>query len=226
MQFKNLKYHWQLESGITFYWRRIRNPQQSRIQDFWIPFHGAKSIWPVEESKVQRYCIIEVSVSITRDLTIRQRRRQWKRRWKNRLRVLWNFCRYTKSPSQLNVRRKVRLQLKRWNRFWVQREMVKFIALPFPFSTQLKLWSFHVVVVRARDGKEMYTKALCTCRVVVLLIKATFWRCRGRRSFVGSLLVHCWVAQFTAHRVWWTFTATIVHHSSIRLWIFELQLLW
>ena len=82
MQLKNLKYHWQLESGIKFYWRRIRNPQQSRIQDFWIPFHGAKSIWPVEESKVQRYCIIEVSVSITRDLTIPQRRRQWKRRWK------------------------------------------------------------------------------------------------------------------------------------------------
>ena len=52
--------------------------------------------------------------------------------------------------------------------------MVKFIALPFPFSTQLKLWSFHVVVVQARDGKEMYKKALCTCRVVVLLIKATF----------------------------------------------------
>ena len=37
------------------------------------------------------------------------------------------------------------------------RDPVKFMILPFPFSSKLKIWSFHVVV--GRDGKEMYRKA-------------------------------------------------------------------
>ena len=34
----------------------------------------------------------------------------------------------------------------------VQTEMVEFIALPFPSSKKLKIWSFHVVVVQGRPG--------------------------------------------------------------------------
>ena len=67
--------------------------------------------------------------------------------------------------TQLLEGRVVRLELKRGNRVGVQREIVKFIALPFLFSRQLKIWSFHVV------GKKMYKKAGSMCRVIVLLIK-------------------------------------------------------
>ena len=40
------------------------------------------------------------------------------------------------------------LELKRGVRTRVQTEMVEFIALPFPSSKKLKIWSFHVVVVQ------------------------------------------------------------------------------
>ena len=53
--------------------------------------------------------------------------------------------------TQLLERREVRLEMKRWDRVPVQREIVKFIALPFQFSRQLKIWSFHVVVVQGRQ---------------------------------------------------------------------------
>ena len=49
------------------------------------------------------------------------------------------------------------LELKRGGHSRVQIEMVEFIALPFPSSKKLKIWSFHVVVVQGR--KEMYRKA-------------------------------------------------------------------
>ena len=39
-------------------------------------------------------------------------------------------------------------ELKRGERAQVRREMVEFIALPFPFPSKLKIWSFHVVVVQ------------------------------------------------------------------------------
>ena len=43
------------------------------------------------------------------------------------------------------------LELKRRGRTRVQTEMVEFIALPFPSSKKLKIWSFHVVVVQGRQ---------------------------------------------------------------------------
>ena len=49
--------------------------------------------------------------------------------------------------TQLLKRREVRLEMKRGDRVPVQREIVKFIALPFQFSRQRKIWSFQVVVV-------------------------------------------------------------------------------
>ena len=33
----------------------------------------------------------------------------------------------------------------------VQTEIVEFIALPFPFPSKLKIWSFHVVVVQGQQ---------------------------------------------------------------------------
>ena len=38
------------------------------------------------------------------------------------------------------------LEMKKGDRARVQTEMVEFIAVPFPFSSKLKIWSFHVVV--------------------------------------------------------------------------------
>ena len=43
------------------------------------------------------------------------------------------------------------LELKRLGRPQVQTGKVEFIALPVPSSKQLKIWSFHVVVVQGRQ---------------------------------------------------------------------------
>ena len=52
------------------------------------------------------------------------------------------------------------MELKRGDHARVQTEMVEFIAIPFPFSSELKIWSFHVVVVQgAGTAKETYKKA-------------------------------------------------------------------
>ena len=71
-----------------------------------------------------------------RDLTIRQQRRPWKRPWK------------IDSASFQTISRssKVARLLKRGE--FTQR--VELIALPFPSSKQIKIWSFHVVVVQGR----------------------------------------------------------------------------
>ena len=43
------------------------------------------------------------------------------------------------------------LELKRGGHSRVLIEMVELIALPFPSSKKLKIWSFHVVVVQGRQ---------------------------------------------------------------------------
>ena len=43
------------------------------------------------------------------------------------------------------------LELKRGGHSRAQTETVEFIALPFPSSKKLKIWSFHVVVVQERQ---------------------------------------------------------------------------
>ena len=52
--------------------------------------------------------------------------------------------------------------------------MVKFIALPFPFSTQLKLWSFHVVVVQARAAKKCTKKRYARAELLLCSLKLLF----------------------------------------------------
>ena len=44
-------------------------------------------------------------------------------------------------------------ELKRGERAQVRREMVEFIALPFPFPSKLKIWSFHAVLVQPKAKK-------------------------------------------------------------------------
>ena len=102
--------------------------------------------------------------------------------------------RYPNSPCFLKEGNFL-LELKRGDRARVQTEMVEFMALPFLFSNKLKKWSFHTYFTSqlCRDSKEMYKKACCTCRVVVLLIKPIAFLtfpCRRRRSFVRSLVCH------------------------------------
>ena len=43
------------------------------------------------------------------------------------------------------------MELKRGDRARILTEMVEFIASPFPFSSKLKIWSFHVVVVQGEE---------------------------------------------------------------------------
>ena len=47
--------------------------------------------------------------------------------------------------------------------------MVQFIVSPFPFSSERKIWPFHVVVAQKRQRN--FQKARCTCRVVILVIR-------------------------------------------------------
>ena len=58
------------------------------------------------------------------------------------------FCPYTKSQSYLTVGKLGWNWREDWDLIWVQREMVEFVALLFPFSSQLKTWSFHIRVVQ------------------------------------------------------------------------------
>ena len=60
------------------------------------------------------------------------------------------FRDYPKSPSYLK-RREFRLEMKRGECARLQTEMVEFRGLPISFSSKLKLWSFHVVVVQGRQ---------------------------------------------------------------------------
>ena len=120
--------------------------------------------------------------SVNRDLTIRQRRRQWKSRWKIDFASFETFCPYTKSLES----RKVGLELKRGDRVRIQRGRVKFIASPIPYSRQLKIWSFHAVVVPCVQG--MWTEAIglqfCEQKAVVHGVKReSFAQVHSDRSY-------------------------------------------
>ena len=125
-----------------------------------------------------------------RDLTIRQRRRPWKRRWKIDFASLHFFSR-SFQETQLVKRRELGLELKRRDRTRVLTEMVQFIALPSPFPSKLKIWSFHVVIMQGLQRNVQKSKydaraELLFCSLNLLL----FWRSRYRRcrSFVRSLI--------------------------------------
>ena len=126
---------------------------------FFFFFHFSRGI----ERKTQ-HCSFPVSGETSRDLTTRQRRRQWKCRWKIDFTSSETFS-ILYQVSQLPERREVRSELMRGDRVRVQTKIVKFSASPFQFSCQLKIWSFHVVVVQERRGNEqksaMHVQSCC-----------------------------------------------------------------
>ena len=93
------------------------------------------------------------------------------------------------------------MELKSGGRARVQTETVEFIVLSFPYSSKLKVWSFHVVVVQVQQrnvqNKRDARAGLLFCSLNLLF----FWRspCRRRRSFVRSLNIFiacsllCWL---------------------------------
>ena len=57
-------------------------------------------------------------------------------------------------------------ELKRRDRAQVQTDIIEYFALPFPFPSKLKIWSFHVVVVKGRH-RNVRTKT-CDTRAELL----------------------------------------------------------
>ena len=82
-------------------------------------------------------------------LTIRQRQHQWKRCGKIDFASFETFS-LLHQVTQILEGKVARLELKRGDSARVQREIVTFIALPLPFSSHLKIWSFRVIVVPGR----------------------------------------------------------------------------
>ena len=83
----------------------------------------------------------------THMLTIRQRRRPWQCRWKIDFASFQFFARLFQE-TQLLKRREFGLELKRRDCTQVLTNIVEFMGLPFPFPSKLKIWSFHVLVMR------------------------------------------------------------------------------
>ena len=110
------------------------------IRVLWLVSLGLKysvfTCTPCPQLKFHRYDMRDIRV-----LRIWQRQRQWKRCWKIGSYETFSLL---YQVTHLFDSRKVRLGLKRGDSVRVQREMLTFIALPFPFSSQLKNWSFHV----------------------------------------------------------------------------------
>ena len=113
-----------------------------------------------------------------KDLTIRQRRRPWKLPWKIDSAFFQTISRFFR-VAQLFKRRELVLALKREGNAQVQTEMVEIIALPFPSSKKLKIWSFHVVVVQRGQRN-----------VVKSVMHVQSYRCCRRRCFVRFLFYH------------------------------------
>ena len=72
--------------------------------------------------------------------------------------------------------RELGLELKRGGRARVQTEMVEFIALPFPFSSKIKIWSFHVTLVqgRQRNVQKSVMHVQSNCFAQNLMLSSTF----------------------------------------------------
>ena len=102
-------------------------------------------------NNVTAYWILLASTGVTMDPTIRQGRRPCKMLLgKNRLSILLNHFAIFQ-VAQLLKRRKFILEPKRGDRARVQIKMVESIVLPFPYSSKLKNWSFHAMVVQERQ---------------------------------------------------------------------------
>ena len=113
----------------------------------WLCFSQTRELWSSKAAFTIAFC---AAVNHNRDLTVRQRRRPWKRRWQIDFASFQTFSRLSQFTLLLK-RREFWLELKRRDRAGIQTEMKEFIALPFPFSSKQKIWSFHVVVVKGHQ---------------------------------------------------------------------------
>ena len=91
--------------------------------------------------------------------------------------VLENFAKKeTPRPFKPGEGGEFMLELKRGGRARVQTEVLEFIALPFPSSKKLKIWSFHVVVVQKRQRSVqksvMHVQSCCFANLILLLFEA------------------------------------------------------
>ena len=83
---------------------------------------------------------------------------------KNRLRIHSNH--FAIIPSRQVLKTKgIYFGAEGRGRARVQAEIIQFIALPFPSSKKLKIWSFHVVVVQGRQRnvqkRVMHVRSCC-----------------------------------------------------------------
>ena len=99
-------------------------------------------------------------------------------------------CPFTKSPSYLKERKLGwNLREETASEF---RQSVKFIALPFPLSSQLKIWSVHVAVVQGRlrnvQKSVMHVQSCCFAQINLLSFERSRCCCCCRHSFERSLI--------------------------------------
>ena len=92
-----------------------------------------------------------------------------KGRWKIDFAAFQTFLRLSQVTWLLR-RRKFKLQLKRGSRAGVHTKMAEFIALPFPFSSQLRMRSFHVALLLGRQSN------LQKCVMHIQSCCCAFWR--------------------------------------------------
>ena len=103
-------------------------------------------------NNVTTYCILLASAGVTIG-TLRSDKGDVHKKTslgKNRLSILSDHFAIIQ-VAQLLKRREFILETKRGDRARVQTKMVESIALPFPYSSKLKNWSFHAVVVHERQ---------------------------------------------------------------------------
>ena len=98
--------------------------------------------------------------------------------------------------------------MRRGDRPRVQTGLIEFIGLPFPFSSKLKIWSFHVADVQGRQRNvQKSVMHLQTCCFAHFFFARS--RCRHRRTFVRCLMsVEC-------HRVADSVGTKLFHRCSL-----------
>ena len=115
-------------------------------------------------------------------VTIQQQWCQWKCHWKIDFVTFETFlplCQVT----QLLESWEVRLELKREDRIWVRSQMVEFVVLPFPFSSQLKIWSFHIRVVlqwwqrNVQISKTLVQSCCLAYKTYCVNLRCSYCRC-------------------------------------------------
>ena len=157
-------------------------------RNYWTVTCEGSDHWEFSAVREFARCLVNEAYK-NRSKKIRQRWRQWKRRWKIDFayRVLSIFFLPSYQVTQLLKSREFSLELKRGDPCTrVQRETVRFIVLPFPFSSQLKIWTFHVVVVqgwqRNVQKSVMPVQSYCFAHKTYCVFAR-----RRRRSLVSSL---------------------------------------